>query len=74
MSLSENPISRMSREVAEIPQASARLLDEGRQTIARVAAALDMNSISHAVVSGRGSSAVMGELLCHCCEAGVDRW
>jgi len=60
MSLSENPISRMSREVAEIPQASARLLDEGRQTIARVAAALDMNSISHAVVSGRGSSGHAG--------------
>lgn len=60
MSLSEKPVSRMSREVAEIPQAAARLLDEGRETIARVAAALDMNSISHAVVSGRGSSGHAG--------------
>jgi len=60
MSLSEKPVSRMSREVAEIPQAAARLLDEGRETVARVAAALDMNSISHAVVSGRGSSGHAG--------------
>jgi glucosamine--fructose-6-phosphate aminotransferase (isomerizing) len=60
MSLSDRPVSRMSREVAEIPQAAARLLDEGRETIARVAAALDMNSISHAVVSGRGSSGHAG--------------
>lgn len=60
MSLSDQPVSRMSREVAEIPQAAARLLDKGRETIARVAAALDMNSISHAVVSGRGSSGHAG--------------
>lgn len=60
MSLSDRPVSRMSREVAEIPQAAARLLDEGRETIARVAAGLDMNSISHAVVSGRGSSGHAG--------------
>ncbi|WP_199085178.1 SIS domain-containing protein [Bosea sp. ASV33] len=60
MSLTDRPVSRMSREVAEIPQAAARLLDEGWETIARVAAALDMNSISHAVVSGRGSSGHAG--------------
>lgn len=60
MSQSERPTSRMSREVAEIPQAAARLLDEQRETIAQVAAALDMRRVSHAVVSGRGSSGHAG--------------
>lgn len=49
-------MSLMSAEVAEIPQAAAHLLRDGREDIARVAAALDMARVSHAVVSGRGSS------------------
>ncbi|WP_293799773.1 SIS domain-containing protein [uncultured Bosea sp.] len=60
MSQSDRTLSRMSREVAEIPQAAARLLDEQRKAIAQVAAALDMGRISHAVVSGRGSSGHAG--------------
>lgn len=60
MSRSGLPSSRMSHEVAEIPQAAARLLDEQRETIAQVAAALDMRRVSHAVVSGRGSSGHAG--------------
>lgn len=50
----------MAAEVAEIPQAAARLLRDGQEGIARVAAALDMQRISHAVVSGRGSSGHAG--------------
>lgn len=60
MSHKETAGSRMAAEVAEIPQAAARLLGEGREEIARVAAALEMGRISHAVVSGRGSSGHAG--------------
>ena len=63
MSLSDRPVSRMSREVAEIPQAAARLLQDGREAIAQVAAAIDMARVSHAVVSGRGSSGHAGTYL-----------
>lgn len=60
MSHPDRPISRMAREVAEIPRAAARLLEDGREAIAKVAAALDMGRVSHAVVSGRGSSGHAG--------------
>lgn len=63
MSQSGQSISRMSTEVTEIPQAAARLLRDGREAIARVAAALDMQRVSHAVVSGRGSSGHAGTYL-----------
>ena len=63
MSHSDRTMSLMSAEVAEIPQAAARLLQDGRDAIAQVAAALDMRRISHAVVSGRGSSGHAGTYL-----------
>ena len=53
----------MSTEVAEIPQAAARLLQDGRKAIAQVAAAIDLGRVSHAVVSGRGSSGHAGTYL-----------
>lgn len=50
----------MSAEITEIPQAAARLLQEGQGEIARVADALQMSRTSHVVVSGRGSSGHAG--------------
>lgn len=63
MSRQDRAASRMAAEVGEIPQAAARLLRERREDIARVAAALDMRRVSHAVVSGRGSSGHAGTYL-----------
>lgn len=63
MSHSDRAVSLMSAEVAEIPQAAARLSRDGRQAIAQVAAAIDLTSVSHAVVSGRGSSGHAGTYL-----------
>ena len=63
MSQSDRSISLMSTEVAEIPQAAARLLQDGRKAIAQVAAAIDLGRVSHAVVSGRGSSGHAGTYL-----------
>ena len=60
MSASAETASQMAREIAEIPQAAARLLDGGQGAIARIVAALDLTRISHAVVSGRGSSGHAG--------------
>ncbi len=60
MSANGSAASRMAREVAEIPQAAARLLDEGQGAVAAIARALDLRRISHAVVSGRGSSGHAG--------------
>ena len=63
MSQPDRAISLMAAEVAEIPRAAARLLHGGRETIAQVAAGIDMGRVSHAVVSGRGSSGHAGTYL-----------
>ncbi|MCE8523985.1 SIS domain-containing protein [Ruegeria pomeroyi] len=50
------PVTRMRREIDEIPQAVQRLLDEGAPDVARVAAAVRMRDPAFVATVARGSS------------------